>query len=117
MLSRSRAGAVKCCPYYKGERMNMMANGNETAIPIILKTIPIQTGTSRILFSATVVIIIAHISIIRWLMPKVYWFMLPVINHRPSHKTNIVPTANDENPEIFKIWSKSLSFELSLRIR
>ena len=106
-----------CCPFYIGERMNIMANGIDIAIPIILNMIPNQAGTFRILFSAIVVITIAHISMTRWLMPKVYWFIPPIINHRPSHKIIIDPTVNAVNPEIFRIWSISLLFKLSIRIR
>jgi len=59
---------VMCQPLFYdhiGERMNIMAKGKETAIAIMFKTIPSQTGTSRILFNAIVAITIAQISIIK----------------------------------------------------
>ena len=83
--------------------MNLMASGKETTIVIIFKTIPSQTGTSRILFNAIIEITIAQISIMRWLIPKEYWFMPPIISQRASHKIITVPMASAENPEIFRI--------------
>jgi hypothetical protein len=45
--------------------MNIMANGKDTAIPMILRMIPNHAGTFRTLFNAIVVIIIAHKSMAR----------------------------------------------------
>ncbi len=102
---------------YIGDRMNMIANGIDTAMPMIFSTIPNQPGTLRILLRAIVVIATAHRFINKWLMPRLYWVIPPINSQSASHTINTVPIANAVNPEMFSNLSMSLCLLLNLRIK